>query len=232
MKKRKVAVLLSGCGVYDGAEIHESVLTLLTLDQQGFDVICIAPDMEQHHVINHLNGEEQSEKRNVLIEAARIARGNIKAIQDVKVDEIDALVMPGGFGVAKNFTKWAFQGADGSIEQQVKDFILDVVKAKKPLAALCMSPTTVAKALEGSGIESDLTVGTTQSKSQYNIDEIGENMKKLGAIPILCDVDEIVVDIKNKIISSPCYMMDAPISEIHKGIVKTISKLAELLNYQ
>ncbi|MCB1189156.1 MAG: isoprenoid biosynthesis glyoxalase ElbB [Leptospiraceae bacterium] len=227
--EKKVGVLLSGCGVYDGSEIHESVLTLLCLEQNGLQAVCLAPDIEQHHVIDHTNGEELSEKRNVLVEASRIARGNIKPVKNFPIESIDALAMPGGFGVAKNFTKWAFEGVEGSIEPQIKDLIVKVVKAGKPIVALCMSPTTVARALQGTGIKADLTVGTNASKSLYDIAAIGSEMKKAGANPVMCEVDEIVVDPKNKIISSPCYMMDVSITEIYKGIEKTIAKLAEML---
>jgi enhancing lycopene biosynthesis protein 2 len=130
-RKFKFGVLLSGCGVYDGAEIHEAVSVLLALDKMGIEAVCIAPDVEQHHVINHLTGEEMPEKRNVLVEAARIARGAITEISKVNVDELDALVMPGGFGVAKNFTKWAFEGPKGAILESVKNLIQAFYKAKK-----------------------------------------------------------------------------------------------------
>ncbi|MFQ3576193.1 MAG: isoprenoid biosynthesis glyoxalase ElbB, partial [Cytophagales bacterium] len=118
--KPKIAVILSGCGVYDGSEIHESVLSLLEIESQGGEYQCFAPDIVQHHVINHLSGEEMTEQRNVLTEAARIARGNIKSLKELNVADFDALFLPGGFGVAKNFTKWAFSGPDGDILTEIK----------------------------------------------------------------------------------------------------------------
>ncbi|GIV33804.1 MAG: glyoxalase [Chitinophagales bacterium] len=229
MPKPKVAVLLSGCGVYDGSEIHEAVLTLLSLDEAGAEYQCIAPDIEQHHVVNHLTGEEMAEKRNVLVEAARIARGNIKPLHMVKADDYDALIMPGGFGSAKNLTGWAFSGPDGEIHPEVKRFIQDMVKTHKPVVALCMSPVVIAKALEGSGIQARLTVGTTAQKSPYDIAAVSSGLNKTGAVAEMAAVDEIVVDEKNKIITTPCYMMEAGIRQIYDGIRKAVSRLMEWL---
>jgi len=228
----KIGVLLSGSGVYDGAEIQESVLVLLALEQAGASYFCIAPNIEQHHVINHLTGDEMNEKRNVLVEAARIARGNIKNLAEVTANDMDGLVMPGGFGVAKNFTKWAFEGANGEINQDVKKLINEMVKHHKPIAAVCMSPTTVAKALEGTGIEATLTVGTTTEKSPYQIADINGEMKKAGANPVLCAVTEVISDDVNNIVSSPCYMMEASISQINEGIQKTMAMLVEMVALQ
>ena len=225
----KIGVLLSGCGVYDGSEIHESVLTLLALDKLGVEIICIAPDIEQHHVINHLTGEPMPEKRNVLTEAARIARGNIKALHDVNIKELDGLAMPGGFGVAKNLTKWAFEGPKGEINIEVKHFLNKLVKEGKPIAALCMAPTTLAKALEGTDVKARLTVGTTEATSPYDIKAISEGMGSIGAEAVMCSVTHIVEDDVNNIITSPCYMMDASIGEIYSGIEKTINKLVEMV---
>ena len=228
----KIGVLLSGAGVYDGAEIQESVLILLALSEAGAEYFCIAPNIEQHHVVNHLTGDEMNEKRNVLTEAARIARGNIKDLAEVSADDMDGLVMPGGFGVAKNFTKWAFEGASGEINADVKRLVNEMVKKHKPIAAVCMSPTTVAKALEGSGVEANLTVGTTAEASPYQIGDINGEMKKVGANPTMCSVTEVVSDDANNIVSSPCYMMEASISQINEGIQKTIAKLVEMVALQ
>ncbi len=225
----KIGVLLSGSGVYDGAEIQETVLILLALEQSGAEYFCIAPNINQHHVINHLTGDEMNEKRNVLVEAARIARGNIKDLAEITANDMDGLVMPGGFGVAKNFTKWAFEGSKGEINADVKRLINEVIKSNKPIAAVCMSPTTLSKALEGSGIEASLTVGTTKEKSPYQIADINAEMKKIGANPVLCSVTEVVADDVNNIVSSPCYMMEATISQINEGIQKTIAKLVEMV---
>jgi len=232
MKKTKIAVLLSGCGVYDGAEIHESVLTLLALDLAGASYQCIAPDIDQHHVINHITGEEMNETRNVLVESARIARGDIKALKEVSADDFDALIMPGGFGAAKNLTKWAFSGPDGEINPEVKRIINEMVAAKKPIAAMCMSPTVVAKALESTPLHVKLTVGTTEEPSPYEIDAISTGMQKTGAIVEMTAVENIVVDTEHKIITTPCYMMEASISQVYEGITKTVKQLMEMIGNQ
>ena len=143
----KIGVLLSGCGVYDGAEIHESVFTLLAIDEIDAEAVCISIDKPQHHVIDHTIGEEMNETRNMLKESARIARGNIKNITDVDPADIDALVIPGGFGSAKNFSDWAFNGPDGTILPEVKLMIVNLINIGKPIAALCVSPVLIAKAL-------------------------------------------------------------------------------------
>ncbi len=226
---KKVAVLLSGSGVYDGSEIHESVLTLLALDKAGIEYHCFAPNIEQHHVINHLNGEEMDEKRNVLVESARIARGAVDDIQSLSVEHYDGLVMPGGFGAAKNWTKWAFEGPEGEINRDIRKSIRAFVKAAKPILALCMSPTVISKALEGMDLKEKLTVGTTAAESPYDIAAISGGMESLGAMPEHKRVEELSVDDQNKIITSPCYMMEASISQIDAGISASVEALKRML---
>jgi enhancing lycopene biosynthesis protein 2 len=226
----KIGVLLSGCGVYDGSEIHEAVLTLLAIDKAGAESVCLAPDIAQHHVVNHLTGNEMPETRNVLVESARIARGNILPLSQVKLEELDALAMPGGFGAAKNLTKWAFSGPEGNILPEVKKLITEMVKMGKPIAAVCMSPTVVAKAMEDSGLKLTLTVGTTEAPTPYEIAAISQGMESLGAKAQYCHTDQVVVDDMHNIVTSPCYMMEASISEIYTGIEKTIAKLVEMVD--
>ncbi|MCF8259465.1 MAG: isoprenoid biosynthesis glyoxalase ElbB [Melioribacteraceae bacterium] len=225
----KIGVILSGCGVYDGTEIQEAVFTLLAIDENGADSVCFAPDIEQHHVVNHLNGEEMKETRNVLVEAARIARGDIKSLNECNVDDLDGLVIPGGFGAAKNLTKWAFNGPDGEIDPQVKRVINEFVLAGKPVAGLCMGPTVIAKALDESKIKTTLTVGTTTEKSPYDIKAVSEGMEKAGATAVMKSVREVSIDLENKIVSAPCYMMEASISEIRKNIKDAVDSLIKLI---
>ncbi|MCC5945982.1 MAG: isoprenoid biosynthesis glyoxalase ElbB [Bernardetiaceae bacterium] len=226
----KIGVLLSGCGVYDGSEIHEAVLTLLALEQEGAEVVCIAPDIEQHHVINHVTGEPMQETRNVFVEAARIARGEITKLADIKESDLDGLVLPGGFGVAKNFTKWAFEGPQGSIDEGVANLIKEMVRHRKPVAALCMAPTTLAKALEGTkGDKIKLTVGNIEEKSPYEIDAISQGINATGAEAIMCGKEEIVVDDLHNIITTPCYMMENSVAGTYEGIRKAVAKLTELV---
>lgn len=224
---KKIGVLLSGSGVYDGSEIHESVFTLLALAEAGAEAVCMAPDVEQHHVVNHLNGEEMNETRNVLVESARIARGDVQDIKSVDVSSLDGLVIPGGFGTAKNHTKWAFSGPAGEINPDVAQLIRSFVEQGKPIAALCMGPTTVAKALEGTDYRAKLSVGTTAEASPYDIAGILGGMEKTGAESTEKSVREIAVDDSLKIISAPCYMMEASILEVRENIKMAIERLMQ-----
>lgn len=225
---KKIAVILSGCGVFDGSEIHESVLALLAIVENGGTYQCFAPDIEQHHVLNHTNGEEMKEKRNVLIESARIARGDIKALNTYDVKNFDGLVIPGGFGAAKNLTTWAFKGPDGEINADVKKAILTTIESKQPVVGLCMGPTVIAKALEGSGIKSHLTVGTTADKSPYEIAAISAGIEKTGAIAEMKTIEEISVDVANRIITAPCYMMEADILQVRKNVKQAVDAMFSL----
>lgn len=222
---KRIGVLLSGCGVYDGSEIHESVFTLLSIAENGGTTICMAPNKSQHHVLDHTSGQEMDESRNVLVEAARIARGEIKDLASVSVEELDALVIPGGFGAAKNLTKWALSGPDGEIDEGVKGIINNMVSAKKPIVGLCMGPTVIAKALEGSDVHARLTVGTDAEESPYEIKAISEGMESVGALAEMKTKAEISVDDENRIITAPCYMMEANIVEVRNNIKQAIDML-------
>jgi enhancing lycopene biosynthesis protein 2 len=225
----KVAVLLHGCGVYDGTEIHEAVFSLLALAEAGMEYHCVAPNVNQHHVVNHLDGSEMAEHRNVLIESARIARGEVSDLAEVNLQDYDALFMPGGFGTAKNLTKWALEGPEGEILPAVKKAILQMVEAGKPIAALCMSPTTVAKALEGSPHHALLSVGSTVEASPYDIASISGGMESIGHEAQSKTVEEISIDPKLKIICAPCYMMEANILEVRANIKQAVEALKGLL---
>lgn len=226
---KKIGVLLHGSGVFDGSEIHESVFTLLAIAEAGAEAVCFAPNVNQHHVLNHTTGEEMPEIRNVLVESARIARGNIKDIVDIQASELDGLVMPGGFGTAKNITKWAFEGPDGPILESVKNLIVELVAQGKPIAGLCMSPTTIAKALEGTAYHAHLTVGTTNEASPYEIAAISAGMESIGQVAEMASVREIVVDEKLKIVTAPCYMMEANIVEVRDNIKRAVDALIALI---
>lgn len=225
----KIGVLLHGCGVYDGTEIHEAVLTLLAIREAGHDYVCLAPNVDQHHVIDHTKGEEMKETRNVLLESARIARGEIEALTVKHAQSIDALVMPGGFGTAKNITKWAFSGPDGEIDPMVRDFLRALTSAGKPIAALCMSPTTLAKALQGTDVNATLSVGSDKESSPYEIDAISSGVSSVGMTAEMKTVREISIDNSNKIVCAPCYMMDADIIDVRKNIQQAIEVLSTWL---
>ncbi|WP_321373974.1 isoprenoid biosynthesis glyoxalase ElbB [uncultured Draconibacterium sp.] len=213
---KNIAVVLAGNGVYDGAEIHEATLTLLAIAQQGAAYQCFAPDVEQAHVVNHITGEEMPEKRNVMIEAARIARGNIKALSEYKAADYDAIVFPGGFGAAKNLCTFAFDGPDCKVNADVEKAIKETVAAKKPVGSLCISPAILAKVL------GDVKVTIGQDKGT------AEAIESMGATHVITNHGEIVVDEKYKVITTPCYMLDANISQIAEGATNVMAKILEL----
>ena len=223
----KIGVLLSGCGVYDGAEIQEAVLTLLAIEEAGYEAVCISINDKQHHVINHLSGEEMSESRNMMVEAARISRGNIKEISEITPADIDALVIPGGFGSAKNFSDWAFKGPDCKIRPDVKLLLVNLINIGKPIIALCVSPVVLAKALEDSGIQLNLTIGSSNAPSPYEILGFISGINSVGAKTEEKTISEILVDKENKVITAPCYMMNASILEVRKNIKQAIEALKE-----
>jgi enhancing lycopene biosynthesis protein 2 len=216
---KKVGVILSGCGVFDGAEIHESVLTLLALDRRQADIVICAPNVPQMHVFNHLSGKvEEGTERNVLVESARIARGEIRDIAGVSATEIDALILPGGFGAAKNLCDFAVMGADCAVNADVARLVREVHAQGKPVAAVCIAPALLAKVLGEASPE--LTIGTDQDTAKA--------LESMGAKHVACPVTEHVVDREKKLITSPAYMLAQNISEVAEGIDKTVAALIDL----
>jgi enhancing lycopene biosynthesis protein 2 len=225
----KIGVLLSGCGVYDGAEIHESVLTLLAIEEAGAEAVCLTVNKNQHHVVNHLTGEEMPESRNMMVEAARIARGAVHDISTYNISQVDALVIPGGFGSAKNFSTWAFDGPNGTILPEIKTLIQKFISNKKPIAALCVSPVVLALALSDLEMHPTMTLGTDLEKSPYDIQVFSAGMEQKGVQAEMKTIREISVDEKFKIVSAPCYMMDASVLEIRNNISQAIQALIKLI---
>ncbi len=218
----RIGVILSGCGVYDGSEIHEAVITLLAIDRAGAEAVCMAPDIPQMHVVNHLTGEPaESESRNVLVESARIARGNIKDLATVQVGDIDALILPGGFGAAKNLCDFAVKGPDCSVNAEVARLITAMHAAGKPIAAVCIAPAVLSKILGNAKTSPQLTIGTDEGTA--------EALHKMGTEHIQCPVEDFVVDHNNKLVSSPAYMLAGSISEAAEGIEKTVQALIGLI---
>lgn len=213
---KKVAVILSGCGFLDGAEIRESVLTLLNLDMSGADVSMFAPNKSQHHVVDHKKGEEAGDTRNILEESARIARGKIEDLENLKTDDYDALVLPGGFGVAKNLCDFAFKGSGGSVDDTVLRVIKEFHQKGKAIGAICISPALVAMCLGETGLK--LTIGTDK--------ETVAEIEKTGAKHVECQAGDCVIDIEQKVVSTPAYMFDdASITAINSGIGKCIREV-------
>ena len=218
----KVGVVLSGCGVNDGAEIHESVITMLALDRAGAEMVLMAPNIDQLHVINHATGEEiEGESRNVLVESARIARGEIKDIVDVTSEDIDALIFPGGFGVAKNLCDYAMAGADCSVNPDVFRLVSEVHSAEKPIGVICISPAMMGKVMEKMGEKVSLTIG--------NDEQTANDLTTMGAKHVTCPVQEIVVDKDKKVVSTPAYMLAGRISEAADGIEKLVKEVIDLI---
>lgn len=215
---KKFAVLLSGCGVYDGAEIHEATLSLLAIVSQGGSYEIFAPDTNQHHVINHITGEEMEETRNVLVESARIARGKISDLKQFNPASFDGLLLPGGFGAAKNLSSWAFEGADASVLPEVEKAISGMHALKKPVGALCISPVILAKVLG----KVQLTIGDDES----TIDAI----ESLGARHVSTTHGEVVVDPDHLLVTTPCYMLDAAIDQIADGANKLVDAMIKLMD--
>ncbi len=217
----KVAVLLAGCGFQDGAEIQEAVITLLELDRAGAEVQFFAPDIQQEHVINHLDGTVSSyRERSVIEEAARIVRGDIVPLTDAKASDFDALIMPGGFGVAKNLCSFAFDGASCAVDGEVERFILDMYRAGKPIGAICISPALVARVLGADDISVTVTIGNDKKTAQA--------IRDCGAVHVDCHVDAIVIDEKNNIISTPAYMYSTTTpSRVEQGIGKLVKAVLE-----
>ena len=199
---KKFAIILAGNGVYDGSEIHEAIMTMLAIDKLGAEYTIFAPDKPQHHVVNHLTGEEMNESRNVLVESARIARGNIQSLTQFNADDFDALVIPGGFGAAKNLSDYAFKGAQLTIDREVENAILAMHKLRKPIGALCIAPVILAKIFKNSTI----TIGSDEGTIQH--------IEAVGAKHQTTTVGEVAIDRENLLFSTPCYMLNASISDI------------------
>ena len=214
----KIGVVLSGCGVMDGSEIHESVLTLLALARQGAEAVCMAPNTDQLHVINHLKGEEVKEKRNVLAESARIARGKIRDMKEVKEKDVDALIFPGGYGAAKNLCTFAVDGPNCKVNPDVARLVKEVHAAGKPIGAICIAPALMAKIFEGAGIE--LTIGNDRTTA--------EALEKLGQRHHDCGVSEIWIDPRHKIVTTPAYMLARNVAEAWEGIEKLVKEVLTL----
>ena len=214
---KKIAVILAGNGVFDGAEIHEATLTLYAIAKHNATYEIFAPNIDQHHVIDHITGEEMPEKRNVLVESARIARGKITDLAKFYASHFDALIFPGGFGVAKNLCSFAFDGANCKVNKDVEKAIRSMIEQKKPVGALCIAPVLLAKILG----DVELTIGQDKGTA--------EAIKSMGATHKETTHGDVIVDKKYKVATTPCYMLDATIAQIGDGannLVKAILEMA------
>ena len=214
----RIGVVLSGCGVNDGSEIHEAVITMLELDRAGAEMVLMAPNIDQLHVINHATGEEMDDSRNVLIESARISRGNIEDIAGVTSENLDALIFPGGFGVAKNLSDYAMAGMECSINPDVLRLSKEVHNDGKPIGVICIAPAIMAKILAG---DTELTIGFDE--------QTASDIDAMGAKHVLCPVDEIVVDKEKKVVSTPAYMEAQSIKQAASGIEKLVVEILNMI---
>ena len=213
---KKIAVILSGCGTRDGSEIHESTLSLLALDMNGCKYQCFAPDRNQTETVNHFTQKQENEKRNMLAEAARIARCDIKPLSAINAADYDALWIPGGLGAAKNLCSYFYEGENMKVDSEVEAAIKAFNKSGKPIVALCIAPVIVAKVL-GANVTSGKDAGTAAK------------IEAMGGKNTVCNFDEIAYDAEKRVITAPCYMLDASISQIWLGIKKAADKLVELI---
>lgn len=212
---KKFAIILAGCGVYDGAEIHEAIMSMYAVMKNGAEYQMFAPDIPQHHVVNHLTGAQMPETRNVLVESARIARGNIKPLAQLNLRNFDALLFPGGFGVAKNFCSYAFEGASCTVNPEIAILIKEAVSLRKLIGALCISPVLMAKIMGNVTI----TVGPHEGDAA--------NVIAMGAKHKTTKHGEVVIDEKHRLFTTPCYQLQSTIVQIAEGadnIVKAMLK--------
>jgi enhancing lycopene biosynthesis protein 2 len=216
---KKIGVILSGCGVRDGSEIHEAVFTLLAIDQCGAEAVCMAPN-DDFPETNHLTMQETGVMRNALVESARIARGNIRDIKNVKASDLDAIILPGGFGAAKNLCDFAVKGAAASVHPEVARLLREVALAHKPIGAICIAPVVLAAVL-GRELAPTLTIGTDSGTAA--------EIEKAGAIHQQCPVRDFVVDRANKFVTTPAYMLATRISEVQDGISKCVRQVVALI---
>ncbi len=216
MSTKKIAVILSGCGHQDGAEIHEATLTLWAIHKHGADFQCFAPNIVQHHVLNHINGKEMEESRNVLVESARIARGNILDMRDFDAADFDAVILPGGFGAAKNLSDYAFNGSDCAVNADVEKALRKMADLHKPIGALCIAPVILAKLFPGV----EITIGQDTSTA--------ENIEKMGGRHRATMQGEVVIDPENKIVTTPCYMLNSRVDQIGEGADNLVREILNL----
>jgi enhancing lycopene biosynthesis protein 2 len=214
---KKVAVVLSGCGFLDGAEITEAVSTLISLSEAGADAMCFAPDIKVS-VTAHHGPEAVNETRGVLTEAARIARGKIADLRELRVKDYDAVVFPGGYGAAQHLSDWAEKGSAATVHAEVERVIREFHKADKPIGVICIAPTLVAKVLGSEGVS--LTIG--------NDKETASEIEKTGTQHVNCPVDDYVTDRGHKVLSTPAYMYEAKPHQVFTGIRKMIRELVEM----
>lgn len=218
----RFAVVLAGCGVFDGSEVHEAVSTLISIKKYGCDYVCFSLDKPQFHVINHqIQQPVENESRNIIIESARISRGEIKPLDEYRPEDFDALIFPGGFGVAKNFFSFAIHGPDCEIDNDIKNAILKTHAAGKCIGAMCISTALIARAFKDTNIKPKVTGGKEN--------ELFEAIQFMGGESIPCDAKNCCIDQENKIFTTPAYISATDIYEVFQGVDSLISAIKNAL---
>lgn len=220
---KNVAVVLSGCGVYDGTEVHEAAAVLAALTRNGCEPLIVAPDTKQAHVVDHTKGEEMAEERNVRLESARIARGSVTPLSDLKVEDVDAIIFPGGFGAAKNLSDFGFKGAEMTVNPEVEATLKSFHSAGKPIALCCIAPILAAKVFGAGGVR--LTLGKQGDEAKWPFGGALDAAKSFGAEVIERSVDEVEVDEVNNIVTSPAFMYNGKFHEIQDGVTAMVDAL-------
>ncbi len=218
--KQRIGVVLCGCGHRDGSEVHEATLTLLAIDRAGAEAICFAPQGAQRCTSNHLSGKNVDEERDMLVESARIARGKIQPLSEAKADDLDALIIPGGQGAAKNLSTYLVDGTNGSVNAPLTTLIEQMLHAQKPIGAICIAPATLALALAQLGVKATLTAGTD--------DAVGTDIETLGHHIEKAEATDCVIDGANRIVTTPAYMNARSIGEVWEGIEKLVGAIVEM----
>ena len=194
---------------------------MLALDRSGAELVLMAPNIDQMHVVNHYTGQEMDEFRNVLVESARIARGDIKDMAEVTGNDIDALIIPGGFGVAKNLCDYAMAGPECSINPDVYRLVSEVHLLQKPIGAICIAPAMMAKILGEQDESAEMTIGSDETTAN--------DIQSMGSTHVSCPVEEMVIDKEKKIVTTPAYMEAQSIKEAAAGIEKLVAQILSMV---
>jgi len=225
-QQKPVAIILSGCGVYDGSEVHEASAVMVQLSRHGKDYKIFAPDINQMHVINHCKGEEMAESRNVLIESARIARGAISPLSELKEEEHSAVILPGGFGAAKNLSNFAVKGPELEVTEEVANVLHSFHGVKKPIGLCCIAPVIAAKVFKGCSV----TLGQDSSQDgKWPYSGATGAVTANGSVHVCKEVNEVHIDEENRIVTTPAYMCETKVHEIHDGVGEMVKEVLKLI---
>jgi enhancing lycopene biosynthesis protein 2 len=218
----RVGVILSGCGFLDGAEITEAVSILIALDRRGAQTICFAPDIPHADAVNHLSKKPEPAPRNVLTESARIARGQIQSLAKANAADLDALILPGGFGAAKNLCTFASQGAEMTVNPLVERLLLDMVKSRKPIGLACIAPVIAAKVLGAAGLKPTVSIGRDPATATA-IRAMHATHKDVGET-------DVCIDEPNRLVTTPCYMNSVGPWTVYQGAEKMVDEVLRMAN--